>query len=343
MFAMLTLAFIFLPSLNVIGALYGPRTAGRHGFVWGFLMAAVSGIWFVCVVFKEYGSIITIMVEGSDTVEKFIIWGGDQAGLIGFTMIVSFTTMSLGLVMIFSERKVHPAENEINKPTIKGLFSSFIFHFLLFPLLLPFSPVIFLIIKGLAVLKPKSELLKMQSTMGSRGEAILEAAPQFALQCYIALFTLDPNWTHYFCIITSALTLSIPHIEQYVTARSEEFGPKSILKNIVVFCPGSLFRILVLAILGVFLNMWAGVLLSNFIGMSALGLLIVICWFKLSKEKGTWQQFGECCLLSWLTITNLDNGKSSAVFRMVSSVYWTIVHTILLADIPSATASILAM
>ena len=76
MFAMLTLAFIFLPSLNVIGALYGPRTAGRHGFVWGFLIAAVSGIWFVCVVFKEYGSIITIMVEGSDAVEKFIIWGG---------------------------------------------------------------------------------------------------------------------------------------------------------------------------------------------------------------------------------------------------------------------------
>ena len=173
----------------------------------------------------------------------------------------------------------------------------------------------------------------MQSTLGSRGEAILEAAPQFALQCYIALFTLDPNWAHYFSIITSALTLSIPHIEQYVTARSEEFGPKSILKNIVVFCPGSLFRILVLAILGVFLNMWAGVLISTFIGMLALGLLIIICWFKLSKEKGTWQQFGECCLLSWLTITNLDNGKSSAVFRMVSSVYWTIVHTILLADI----------
>ena len=90
-------------------------------------------------------------------------------------------------------------------------------------MLLPISPAIFLVLKGLTVFKPKCELLKIQSTMGSRGEAILEAAPQLALQCYIALNTLDPDWTHYFSIITSALTLSIPNIELYVTARSEEF------------------------------------------------------------------------------------------------------------------------
>ena len=169
--------------------------------------------------------------------------------------------------------------------------------------------------------------------MGSRGEAILEAAPQFALQCYIALNTLDPDWTHYFSIITSALTLSIPNIEQYVTARSEEFGPKSILKNIAVFCPGSLFRILTLSILGVFLNMWAGALISVFMEILALILIIIIRWYKLSEEKGTWQQFGECCLLSWLTITNLANGKTSALFRMLSSVFWTVVHTVFLVDI----------
>ena len=49
LFAMLTLAFIFLPSLNVLGALYGPKTAGRHGFVWGLVMATVSQWNLVCL------------------------------------------------------------------------------------------------------------------------------------------------------------------------------------------------------------------------------------------------------------------------------------------------------
>ena len=61
-FAMLTLAFIFLPSLNVVGALYGPKTAGLHAFVWGTVMATVSGIWLFCALYKVYGSVITMII-----------------------------------------------------------------------------------------------------------------------------------------------------------------------------------------------------------------------------------------------------------------------------------------
>ena len=42
MFAMLTLLFIYMPSMNVLATLYGPRTAGKLGLVWGFLMLAGS-------------------------------------------------------------------------------------------------------------------------------------------------------------------------------------------------------------------------------------------------------------------------------------------------------------
>ena len=138
LFAMLTLAFIFLPSLNVLGALYGPKTAGYHGFVWGLVMATVSGIWFVCIMFKEYGSFITIIIEGNDAVEEFLLKGGDQAGIIGFIVIVSLTTMSLGLVMIFSGSKVSHTEKEIIKLSKKEHITSFVFHSLLFPLLFLF-------------------------------------------------------------------------------------------------------------------------------------------------------------------------------------------------------------
>ena len=333
MFAMLTLAFIYLPSLNVIGALYGPRTAGLHGFVWGAVMATVSGVWLFCVLFKKYGSVITIITEGNDALERFYYKGGGESGLIGFTVIVSLALVSLGLVMLFTRKEAPPSKKEVDKRTKRQRITSFAIHSLPFPLLLIFSPIIFLIMKGLAVFKPKSELLRLQSTIGNRGEAILEAAPQFALQCYIAFVTLDLTWTQYFSIITSALTLSIPNMEQYVTSRSEEFGPKSILKNIAVFFPGSLFRILAVSILGVFLKMWASVIFGAAISMLALCLLIMVRCYKLSLGKDTWQQVGECLLLSWLTITNLTSGKSSALCRLVSSIYWTVVHSILLADI----------
>ena len=326
-FAMLTIAFIFLPSLNVIGALYGPRTAGLHGFVWGAVMTTVGGIWLFCSLYKDKGSVISIIADIGlgDLLDPY---GSELYGLL-FYVTFSLVTLSLGLVMLFTKKE----KGIIIKLTKKDRMKSFTFHFLLFPLLFLSSPIIFLIIKGLVVFKPKSELLRLQSTIGSRGEAILEAAPQFALQCYFAFSTLDLAWTQYFSIITSALTLSIPNIEQYVTSRSEEFGPKSMLKNFAVFFSGSLFRILAISILAVFLKIYASVIIGVAILMLVLCLIMMVRCNKLSLVQDTWQQIGESLLLSWLTITNLKSEKSSTLCRMVSSIYWTIVYSILLADI----------
>ena len=41
-FASLTLVFIYLPSLNVLATLYGPRTAGAVGQIWGLVMLIFS-------------------------------------------------------------------------------------------------------------------------------------------------------------------------------------------------------------------------------------------------------------------------------------------------------------
>ena len=44
-FSILTLLFIYLPSVNVIATLYGPLTVGRVSLkIWGPVMAIVGGI-----------------------------------------------------------------------------------------------------------------------------------------------------------------------------------------------------------------------------------------------------------------------------------------------------------
>ena len=40
------------------------------------------------------------------------------------------------------------------------------------------------------------------------------------------------------------------------------------------------------------------------------------------------QQFQESLSMSWLTITNLGRDKSDALYRLASTLYWTIAHTI---------------
>ena len=152
-FATLTLLFVFLPSLNVIATLYGPRTTGPIGFVWGIVMVIVGLISFIVGVITSTG---LAFVMG---------W---------FLFSLGRAMIGLGLVMLYT-RKQTPKEQEKNrkmssKERVLSLFLPCITSYsLLLPLLLPFSPLIFILMKGLAVVKPKNLLLKSQSTIGSRG------------------------------------------------------------------------------------------------------------------------------------------------------------------------------
>ena len=252
--------------------------------------------------------------------------GNRSIGVIGwFLLCLGVPMLAMSLVLIF-------VQSEEGSEKIFSL--SFFLQFLLFPLLLPSVPIIFLVTKLLSVFKPKNKFIQSQATIGSRGEAILEASPQFVLQCYVVFITLTPTWVQLLSIATSALTLSLPNIEHHVTARSEEFCPKSILKNIAVFLPASLFKILSVSILCVFLNYLF--IVSVFINICNVALAVFLRMahfvYKLADEKDCErrQQFWESFFLSWLTITNLGQGKSAAVFRLVTTLYWTIAHTITL-------------
>ena len=45
--AALTIVFIYLPSLNVMACLFGPRKAGSLGVAWGFVMVGFGGYFSV--------------------------------------------------------------------------------------------------------------------------------------------------------------------------------------------------------------------------------------------------------------------------------------------------------
>ena len=184
---------------------------------------------------------------------------------------------------------------------------------------------------------PKSELLQAQSKLGTRGEAILEAAPQLGLQCYIVLLSLSSEWSQWFSIITSILSLPIPLVEQHCTARSEEPGLKSIFK--IALLPAALFRILTVSIILVFFSfsMYSFfIIVGHWVVLAVCILITTFCSNMLGEMGENWtRDILECVFLSWLTITNLERGKTAALCRLVSTFYWTIAHTITLVVILS--------
>ena len=79
-FGILTLVFIYLPSIQVISALYGPRISRQLGFWWGLCMATVG-----------------IIIAGIDlyfnNAEMFVL--GVFLGILGFgTILISLTLVS---------------------------------------------------------------------------------------------------------------------------------------------------------------------------------------------------------------------------------------------------------
>ena len=147
------------------------------------------------------------------------ILASDAQMMGAFFFILGMVMMSLGTIM--AESRFVQVEN---KKSLKERITSFLISLyqlvlpgLFFPILLPLSPLIFVVLKGWALFMANSRLLKAQSTLGGRGESLFEAVPQFALQLYIILLTMTPpGWIKLFSIITSALTLSLKNIEQYV-------------------------------------------------------------------------------------------------------------------------------
>ena len=297
-FSILTLLFIYLPSVNVIATLYGTRTAGIVGFSWGLGMAMVGGLLALVGYFVQIPA----------------------AAKIGwFLLTLNCGIMGTGVYNFFSSVKVDLSPTK--------------YHFIFFMPLIIFSPFIFIIIKLFAIFKATNRFVQSQSGYGTRGEAILEAAPQLGLQLYIVMLSLDPTLNQILSIITSAATLSLPNIENYISARGGDFGFKTIIKNIPVFLPASLFKVFSVSILCVFLKGWTILIIVVIILMLLGCMRITSHCYSLSDDDADTQQGWESLLFSWLTITSLGWSKDAAVYRLVSTIIVTIIYSLILTII----------
>ena len=188
------------------------------------------------------------------------------------------------------------------------------------------SPAIFIIIKFVAIFKSGNTFLQTQATYGSRGEGILEAAPQLVLQLYIVMLSLKSSKSQVLSIMSSAATISLPNIENFVSARGEDFGFKPILKNILLFFPASLFKILSVSLLALFFRGWVILVILAII------FLVFFFIYDLSGEDDDNQRF-ECVFLSWLTLAGLGRSKRSAALRLLSTLTVTITYSLILVII----------
>ena len=300
-FATLTLFFIYLPSVNVIATLYGPETAGVVGVKMSLGMAVLGGVF----------AVIGYFVSSPAT--SIIGW---------FVIILSSGILCISFVNIFSSYKKNP---EV----------SLLFYIMFIPLV-SISPAIFIAIKFLAVFKSGNTLLQSQATYGSKGEGILEAAPQLGLQLYIVLLSQNPTTSQVLSILTSAATLSLPNIENFVAARGGDFGLKPIMKNVWILLPSSLFKILSVAIFSLFLRGWVIFIIVSTIVIVGVTLGVLMnTYYDLSYDgdDGDTQQFLECILLSWLTVAGLGSGKLTAINRLVSTLLVTILYSLTLGII----------
>ena len=301
-FAIITLLFIYLPSVNVIATLYGPGSAGLVGVLEGFVMAIHGGILAVTGYF--------VPSPGTAIVAWFIICFG--AGVFALALL---------------NGNYDNDDDEIDK-----------YHFLLYIPLLAFSPIIFVIIKLLAIIKSNNKFIQSQSTYGSRGEAIFEAAPQLCLQLYIVLLSMSATQKQWLSIITSVATISLPNIENYVLAKGDEYGPKAIIKNICVFLPASLFKVLSVSLLAVFLRGWVILVIVATIILVLVALAIASVALMITgrrhkfhnEEDDDLRQLLECVLLSWLTLAGLWRGKRTVLLRLVSTLTVTITYSLIL-------------
>ena len=342
-FTIHTLLYIYLPSVNVMATLYGPETIGT--------------------VAKRTGAIIAILGAVLATVGFYV--PSPITSVIGwFLLFFGGPTSGLGWINKHSgaQRQMCDSDNETHY--YEGESPSILHYIFFFPLLI-LAPVIFIIIKLLAIIKEENRFLKSQSSYGSRGEAILEAAPQLGLQIYIALLTMNPSLNQKLSILTSAATISFPIIETYVSARGMDFGFRSIMQNFLVFLSTSLFKVASVSIIGVFMNGWAIPLIMSIIILELVCLLSLETFYDIGPAEVTTpctssnhspgngigveetylssyscaetlviadrkQQLMECVFLSWMTLTNLGNSKRAAVYRVVSTFLITFIYTVIL-------------
>ena len=208
----LTLVCIYLPSAQVISALYGPQLGGTLGFLWGLFVMVPGG--------AIIGGIISPLYNSAEL------------------FVFGFFLFFLGLGTIFIGNKQF-------KPRCQIIFSSKdnVCKTFLYPILVALAPLIFIVMKFLLMAR-NSKLIKNMVKVASVGEVLYESAPQLTLQLYILLSKLEPDGWTWFSITTSFLTLTVSLVHSQYIENLPENSHRDYIKAVVVIILNMVFRVL---------------------------------------------------------------------------------------------------
>ena len=210
-FGILTLTCIYLPSAQVVSSLYGPQLGGWLGTLFGLCVMVPIGCIIVSIVAPVYNS-AEWFVFG-----YFLVLLGTGTGFIG----AKIYKMSL------------PRQNCSMDNGYKVL---------LYPFSMAFSPIIFIIMKFLPIVR-NSKLIQNIVKFATESETLYESAPQLTLQLYILLSKLNPDGWAWYSITTSSLSLLVSLVSQYIENLPENSW-KDYVKSIIVILPNMIFKIL---------------------------------------------------------------------------------------------------
>ena len=186
-----------------------------------------------------------------------------------------------------------------------------------------------MMILTLTLLMPKSEFIASQKKICKSGESLLEATPQFCLQMFIVLRTMNPSWKQNFSLTCSALSIPVSNVDTFLESNGQALGLNTpTLETFIRICPNALFRVLSFSILIVFFEF---IVFGIFGGYSFLWLVCAwIIYRSYHIESKDWVlQCLESCYLSPLTVTNLGGPtQAAAIFRLASTYFNFIFYTI---------------
>ena len=160
-----------------------------------------------------------------------------------------------------------------------------------------FSPLIFVVIKFLAFLRPDNEFIIFQTLFISMGEVKLESTPQLCLQFYIMLLSCNPTWKQILSCITSIFAIMIILTYKFVTHAFGEMDELGVEKFFLYFfkygfsiiLPNALFRILSISLMALFLRSVSAFIVFGSISVNFLWYIIIRYYFGIENDgKQAW-------------------------------------------------------
>ena len=211
-YGILTLVCIYLPSAQVISALYGPQLGGTLGFLWGlFVMVPLGAI---------IGGVIASLYNSAEL------------------FVFGFFLFFLGIGTVFIGNKQF-------KPNFTIICSSKdnVCKTLLYPVLVALAPLIFIVMKFLLMAR-NSKLIQNMVKVATVGEVVYESAPQLALQLYILLKRLESDGWTWFSITTSSMSLIFSLVHSQYIENLPEDSWRDYVKSAIVILLNSIYRVL---------------------------------------------------------------------------------------------------